>query len=134
MQNQHALGTSADPFSSFVRYGDLTVLVLALPIFLVAELPLLGWGTSAVAWCIQRALQVYLNRRAAASDDPRTVAGLLAGSMIARGWFIALAVFAAGMVEREAGLAAAVLCLSLFTVYLSVSMLTRPFETGGGRR
>jgi hypothetical protein len=133
MQNQHALQTSADPFS-FVRYADLAVLVLALPIFLVAQLPLLGWGTSAVAWCIQRALQVYLNRRAAASDDPRTVAGLLAGSMIARGWFIALAVFAAGMVEREAGLAAAVLCLSLFTVYLSVSMLTRPFEAGGGRR
>src|SRR4051794_38560548 len=125
MQNQHALRTSADPLS-FVRYADLGVLVLALPVFLVAGLPLLGWGTSAVAWCIQRGLQVYLNRRAAASDDPRTVAGLLAGSMIARGWFIALAVFGAGMVEREAGLAAAVLCLSLFTVYLSVSMLTRP--------
>ena len=133
MQNQHALRTSADPFS-IVRYADIVVLALALPIFLVAQLPLLGWGTSAVAWCLQRALQVFLNRRAAASDDPRTVAGLLAGSMIARGWFIALAVFGAGMIERQAGLASAVLCLSLFTVYLSVSMLTRPFEAGGGRR
>jgi hypothetical protein len=62
------------------------------------------------------------------------VAGLLAGSMIARGWLVALAVFGAGMIEREAGLAAAVLCLSLFTVYLSVGMLTRPFEAGGSRR
>ena len=133
MQNQHALRTSGDPFT-FLRYADFAVLALALPIFLVAELPLLGWATSAVAWCIQRAIQVYLNKRAAASDDPRTVAGLLAGSMLARGWFIALAVFGAGLVEREAGLAAAVLCLSLFTVYLSVSMLTRPFEAVGGRR
>jgi hypothetical protein len=133
MQNQHALRTSGDPFT-LVRYADLGVLALALPLFLVAELPLLGWATSAVAWCLQRALQVFLNKRAAASDDPRTVAGLLAGSMIARGWFVALAVFGAGMVEREAGLAAAVLCLSLFTIYLSVSMITRPFEAGGGRR
>ena len=132
MQNQHALRTSGDPFA-FVRYADLVVLALALPLFLVAGLPMLGWATSAVAWCIQRALQVYLNKRAAASDDPRTVAGLLAGSMIARGWFIAFAVFGAGMIDREAGLCAAVLCLSLFTVYLSVSMLTRPFEAGGGR-
>ena len=53
--------------------------------------------------------------------------------MIARGWFVALSVFGAGMVEREAGLAAAVLCLSLFTIYLTVSMLTRPFEAGGSR-
>jgi len=132
MQNQHALRTTSDPFA-YARYADLVVLALALPVFLLAELPLLGWATSAVAWCIQRGLQVYLNKRAAASDDPRTVAGLLAGSMIARGWFIALAVFGAGMVDRTAGLAAAVLCLSLFTVYLSVSMLTRPFEAGGGR-
>jgi hypothetical protein len=132
MQNQHALRTTEDPLT-FARYADLVVLALALPVFLLAELPLLGWATSAVAWCIQRGLQVYLNKRAEASDDPRTVAGLLAGSMIARGWFIALAVFGAGMIEREAGLCAAVLCLSLFTVYLSVSMLTRPFEAGGGR-
>jgi hypothetical protein len=127
MQNQHALRTSGDPFT-LLRYADLVVLALALPLFLVAELPLLGWGAAAGAWCVQRALQVFLNRRAEASDDPRTVAGLLAGSMIARGWFVAFAVFGAGMVEREAGLTAAVLCLSLFTVYLSVTMLTRPFE------
>ena len=132
MQNQHALRTTSDPFA-YARYADLVVLALALPVFLLAELPLLGWATSAVAWCIQRAVQVYLTRRAAASDDPRTVAGLLAGSMIARGWFIALAVFGAGMIDREAGLCAAVLCLSLFTVYLSVQMITRPFEAGGGR-
>jgi hypothetical protein len=133
MQNQHALRTSGDPFT-FLRYLDLAVLALALPIFLVAELPLLGWGVAALAWCLQRALQLFVNKRAGASDDPRTVAGLLAGSMLARGWLVALAVFGAGMVEREAGLAAAVLCLSLFTVYLSVGMLTRPFEAGGGRR
>jgi hypothetical protein len=133
MQNQHALRTSGDPFT-VVRYLDLAALVLALLLFVVADLPLLGWGAAAAAWCVQRAVQAWVNKRAAASDDPRTVAGLLAGSMIARGWFVALAVFGAGMVEREAGLAAAVLSLFLFTVYLSVTMLTRPFEAGGGRR
>jgi hypothetical protein len=133
MQNQHALRTSGDPFT-FLRYLDFAVLALALLIFVVAELPLLGWGVAALAWCVQRAIQLFVNKRAAASNEPRTVAGLLAGSMLARGWLVALAVFGAGMIEREAGLAAAVLCLTLFTVYLSVGMLTRPFEAGGARR
>jgi hypothetical protein len=133
MQNQQALRTSADPLG-FTRYLDLLVLALALPLFLLAELPLLGWATAAAAWCLQRLLQWQVNKRAHASDDPRTVAGLLAGSMLARGWFVALAVFGAGMVEREAGLTSAVLCLTLFTVYLSSSMLNRPFEAGGGHR
>ena len=132
MQNQHALPTSADPLG-FTRYLDLFVLALALPLFLVAELHLLGWAAAAAAWGIQRLLQWQINKRAHASDDPRTVAGLLAGSMLARGWFVALAVFGAGMVERQAGLTSAVLCLTLFTVYLSTSMLNRPFEAGGGR-
>ena len=132
MQNQHALSTSGDPLA-FTRYLDLLVLALALPLFLVTGLPLLGWGAGALAWCVQRLVQHFVNRKANASNDPRTVAGLLAGSMIARGWFVALAVFGAGMIEREAGLTSAILCLSLFTVYLTVQMITRPFEAGGSR-
>ena len=92
----------------------------------------LDWGIDAAgvaaAWLAQRALREFLNRRAKASDDPRTVAGLLAGSMIARGWLVALAIFGVGLVENDAGLAAGVLCISLFTVMLSSEMFTRPFE------
>jgi hypothetical protein len=112
-----------------VRYLDLLLVALALPIFLAAGLPLAGWAVGGGAWIAQRALQEYLNRRAGASTDPRTVVGLLAGSMIARGWFVAIAVFLVGLSDNEAGLAAAVLVIVLFTVYFTVRMISRPFET-----
>jgi hypothetical protein len=112
----------------FLRYLDLLLVALALPVFLAAGLPLAGWAVGGGAWVAQRILQQYLERRAEASDDPRTVVGLLAGSMIARGWFVAIAVFLVGLSDNEAGLAAAVLVVALFTVYFTMRMIVRPFE------
>lgn len=104
------------------------MVALALPVFLAAGLPLAGWAVGGGAWAIQRGLQEYLERRASASKDPRAVVGLLAGSMIARGWFVAIAVFLVGLSDNEAGLAAAVLVIALFTLYFTVRMILRPFE------
>ena len=72
-----------------LRYLDLVVLALALPIFVAAGLPLLGWAGAAGGWLLQRVIQYFIEKRARESDDPRTVAGLLTGSMIARGWIVA---------------------------------------------
>jgi hypothetical protein len=124
-----------------VRYLDLLLVVLALPVFLAAGLPLNGWAVGGGAWVAQRALQTYLDRRAGASKDPRTVVGLLAGSMIARGWLVAIAVLLVGLSDNEAGLAAAVLVIVLFTFYFAVRMILRSVDTprtpplpGGGAR
>ena len=117
-----------------VRHLDLLALGLALPLFLVVELPLLGWGAAAAAWIAQRAIAQRVEQRAAESADLRTVAGLVTGSMIGRGWLVALAIFGAGMVDREAGLAAAVLSIALFTIWFSTRMTARPFEAPKGRR
>jgi hypothetical protein len=118
-----------------VRLLDLVVLALALPIFVLAGLPLAGYAAAAGAWLVQRAIQVTLERRAKASDDPRTIVGLTAGSMIGRGWLVALTIFGVGVaVDREAGLSAAVLVIVVFTVYFSVSMIVRPFEAAGEPR
>ena len=111
-----------------LRYLDFAVLLLALPIFIAAGLPLLGWAGAAVGWTLQRLIQHGIEHRARASDDPRTVAGLLTGSMIARGWLVAGSIFVVGLAEREAGLAAAILSITLFTFYFTSQMLTRPFE------
>jgi hypothetical protein len=119
----HAQAVGA-PEMGAVRFLDLAVLALALPVFIAAGLPVIGWAAAGAAWLVQRALQVALERRARASDDPRTVAGLITGSMIARAWIMALAVFGVGLAEREAGLAAAVLTITLFTVYFSTSLGT----------
>jgi hypothetical protein len=111
-----------------LRFLDLALLALALPIFIAAGLPLLGWVGAATGWLIQRAVQIAIERRARASDDPRTVAGLLTGSMIARGWIVAGSIFIVGLSEREAGLAAAILAITLFTFYFTGQLIGRPFE------
>jgi hypothetical protein len=113
---------------SWMKYADFGLLALALPLFLATGLPLLGWGAAAFGWTAQRLIRDAVNKRAAASNDPRTVAGLLTGSMIGRGWLIALTIFGAGLVERKAGLSAAVLVIALFTLYFTVNMVLRPFE------
>jgi hypothetical protein len=127
MTESHALRT-ADPMA-FLRYFDLVVALLALPLFVLADLPLAGWITGAGAYTVQRGIGELTARRAAASDDARTTVGLMAGSMIGRGWLVALTIFAVGVtVGDEAGLSAAVLFIALFTVYFTMQMILRPFE------
>ena len=111
-----------------VKHLDVVLLALALPLFIAAGLPMLGYTAGAAAWLLQKAAQAAINRRAVASDDPRTVVGLQAGSMIGRGWLVALIIFAAGLRDEDAGLAAAVLVIVLFTAYFTVSMIMRPVQ------
>lgn len=112
-----------------LRYLDLMVLALALPVFLVVPLPLLGYAAAAGVWLVQRAIAHVADSKAAASDDPRTSVGLLAGSMIGRGWLTAGTILAVGLLGARAdGLAAAVLAISLFTIYFAAQMVVRPFD------
>ena len=114
---------------SILRYLDLLVLALALPLFLLTDLPLLGYGAAATAWLVQRGINGLATRKAKASDDPRTVVGLLAGSMIGRGYLVAGSIFAVGLAgAREDGLAAAIISITLFTIYFSSNMVVRPFD------
>ena len=130
----HALDTTRDDTEAgiglaILRYLDLLVLALALPVFLLTGLPMLGYAAAAGAWLVQRAINAAATSKAASTDDPRTVVGVLAGSMIGRGWLVAGSIFAVGIVgEREDGLAAAILCIVLFTVYFSAQMVVRPFD------
>jgi hypothetical protein len=111
-----------------LRYLDLAVLALALPVFIAADLPLLGYAGAAGGWLLQRGVQALIEGRARQSDDPRTVAGLLTGSMIARAWIVAGSIFVVGLSEREAGLSAAILSITLFTFYFTGQLIGRPFE------
>jgi len=127
MTATHAL-RSPEPMA-FLRYLDLGIAVLALPVFLIAGLPLGGWITGAGLYALQRGIGEYTTRRAAASQDARTTVGLMAGSMIGRGWLVALTIFAVGAAAgSKVGLSAAVLFIALFTVYFSMQMILRPFE------
>jgi hypothetical protein len=114
-----------------LRNIDVPVLALALVIFLVAGLPIVGWLTGAGAWAIQRLVSEFAMRKANAADDPRAKVGILAGSMIGRGWLVAGIIIAVGLGNNKAGLSAAVLFLAVFTVQFTMTLAMRPYETKG---
>ncbi len=117
-----------------VGYADLALLALALPIFVLAGWPLLGYAVAAGAWLAQRGIQIAASRRvtrASRRGDRRAALGILAGTTLARVWLITLAVLLVGLAEREAGLAAALLSAALFTVYLVAQFAVRLLEPRG---
>jgi hypothetical protein len=107
---------------------DVIALAVALILFLVAGFPLTGWLTGAGAWAVQRGINELAVRKATNAEDVRTRVGLLAGSMILRGWIVAGIIVAVGIGDHHAGLAAAVLFLAVFTLQMTMTMAMRPFE------
>ena len=121
-------GSAEGSVPAWLRYLDLVVLVAALPVFILGGFPMAGYLVGAGAWIAQRLLQAALAQRARDSKDPRTVVGLTVASMILRGWLVAAWIFLVGVNDNEAGLAAAVLVIALFTVYFAMQFALRPME------
>ena len=118
-----------------VRYADLVLLAIALPVFLLAGWPLLGYAVAAAAWLAQRGIQIAALRRVRRAEqrgERRAALGTMAGATLGRVWLIALAVLLVGLAEREAGLAAALLSAALFTVYLATEFAVRLLGAEGG--
>ena len=107
-----------------VRYADLVLLALALPIFLVAELAdaRLRGRRRCLARSARDPRRPPSAPRAAAlaRGDRRRALGIVGAATLGRVWLVTLAVLLVGLLgEREDGLAAAVLCLALVTVHLA---------------
>jgi hypothetical protein len=116
------------------RNMDIALVVAALPIFILGDLPIAGWAVGAGGYVIQRIVRDVLANKARESGDPRAVAGILVASMLARGFVIALALLGVGLaVSNEAGLSAAVLFLAAFTISFGMGLALRPFEQGPPR-
>jgi len=108
---------------------DIVVVALGLPAFIALDVSVYAWIVIATAWVVQRFVRGWAVRKAKESDDPRTLVGMLAGSMIGRGWLVALTIFGCGMAFGDrAGLATAVLSIAAFTVMFTTEMIFRPFE------
>jgi len=120
-----------------IRYADLALLVIALPVFVFADLPMLGYAVVAAAWIVQRAALFAAERRVASSlaaGDRRAAVGVKAASTLGRAWFVAACVLLVGLLgDREDGLAAAVLAAILFTAQLGGAALSR-MTAGEGLR
>jgi hypothetical protein len=108
-----------------LRFADLVVLALALPAF-VALGVVEGWAFVTGTWLVLRALSPLIRSRARTAEDPRRETLVLAVGMMARVWVLAFAIFGAGLIERKAGLAAALLSIALVTVNLIGEMLRGP--------
>jgi hypothetical protein len=116
--------------AALLRYADLVLLAVALPIFIVAGWPLLGYAVAGGAWLTARAIGLVAERRVAtdlAGGERRHAVGVMAMATLGRVWLLALAVLIVGLAEREAGLAAALLALALFSVHFGARGLARLF-------
>ena len=115
-----------------MRYLDLALLAVALPVFLLADLPIAGYLAVAGIWLVMYGIEIGSNRAIAGAverRDRRAAMGWLGASSLASAWVVALAVLIVGLaVGKDAGLAAAVLALILFTVHLGSRVLLRVTE------
>ncbi len=122
---------------SLVRYADLALLALALPVFLLADWPMVGYAAAAGAWLLQRGILFAVERRVAVSlarGERRSAMGFTAASALGRVWLLTLAVLVVGLTAGdEDGLAAALLLVLLFTVQMATSALTRLLNAEGSR-
>jgi hypothetical protein len=118
------------------KYVDPLLLAAALVIFLLGGFPLLGFAVGAGAWLVQRGIQIFANRRITAearAGNRQRAMGILAVSTLGRVWLMATAVLLIGLAEREAGLAAAVLVLVLFTASFAAQGIAHLFGEPEGQ-
>ena len=112
-----------------LRYLDLVLLVVALPVFLLADVPMAGYLAVAGIWIVMYGIEIASNRAIAGAverRDRRAAMGWLGATSLASAWVVALAVLIVGLAAgKDAGLAAALLALVLFTVHLGSRVLLR---------
>jgi hypothetical protein len=115
--------------ANLLRYSDLALLVLALPLFIAAGFPMTGYLVVAGVWIVMYGIEIAANRAIAGAverRDRRAAMGWLGATGLARAWIVALAVLIVGLAAgKHAGLAAAVLAAILFTVHLGTRVLLR---------
>jgi hypothetical protein len=113
------------------KYVDLIALLAALAVFLLGDLPMLGYAVAAAVWLLQRGVQMLAQRRMKqelAAGNRQKAMGIVAGSTLGRVWLMATAVLLVGIAERESGLASAILLLALFTLSFAAQGLAHLFD------
>jgi hypothetical protein len=116
---------------ALLRYLDVVLVVAALPFVALAGLPLLGYAVGAVAWILQRAAGVALERQAAKTTEIRRQVALNLAGTLGRAWIVGGAILAVGLAgDREDGLMAAVLVFVAFTVYFALSLILHTVARG----
>ena len=115
------------------RYPDLVVMVIAFPVFVIAELPLVAYFVVSALWIAQACAGVVIDRRIAEATEPRQMVGYTMGGAMARAWFTATGAFALGLLTDDStGLAALLYLAALFTTYFIHKVLSRSINSTPG--
>jgi hypothetical protein len=118
---------TSDPFNTAARWIDVILVVALAPIVLLAGAPVLGFAAAAVGWTAGRVGGDVLERRAQATDNPKTAAGVMLFTGLGRAWAMGLIIVAVGVAgAREDGLTAAVTAFIAFSVYLGARVALGP--------
>jgi hypothetical protein len=117
-----------------LRYIDLVLLWLTVPLALALGAPEMGLLLAAIVWTAQRFVALAVDRRAVQRESVREAIGLNLATMFARMWLICATVVVAGVGgEREDGVAAATVLLVAFTISLVATLVARALSRTGPR-
>ena len=121
-----SVSVTSEPLAA-LRWVDVILVVAIAPFVLLTGVPALGYVVGAGAWIATRLLAMLVERRAAASDNPKTVAGLMLFTGLGRAWLLGLSILVVGLAgSREDGLTAAIVVAAAFTLYLALGIAMGP--------
>ncbi len=101
----------------------LGLFVLALPVFVVADLPLGGWVLAVVLWLASQGLSLLLARLGMGTDK-LAASGVVGIGMTLRSIAVGVVLIAVVASDARLGLSAAVLYALAYTLELGVSLAT----------
>jgi hypothetical protein len=99
------------------------LIVLALPVFLAADLPLRGWVLGATLWVASTAVGLLLSRLSLGADN-LAASGVRGIGMMFRSVAVMVVVIVVAASNVEVGVAAGVLYALAYTLELALSLST----------
>jgi hypothetical protein len=102
---------------------DALLALAALPVFVVADLPLAGWFWAVAIWGVNRFLGATIERYASGLPALRAV-GVMGASMLLRPWIGMLVLFLATRDDAATAISSTVLLVLLLTLDIATRVAT----------
>jgi hypothetical protein len=109
------------PASRIPALAGTAVIVIALPVFLIADWPLESWGIAAALWLVYLAIGLVLERLALGMDNLGS-AGVVAIGRMSRAVALTGILIAVAVSDSNLGLPAAIVYGLAFTVEFVLSL------------
>jgi hypothetical protein len=110
-----------EPTSHLPKLAGGAVIILGLPVFLAAGLPLRGWVLAAVLWVAAELIGLLLSRLSLGADN-LAASGVRGVGMMFRSVAVMVVVLVVAASDTELGLAAGVLYALAYTLELALSL------------